>query len=171
MDQTEMKNFESFKIWWKNNVYHRDGDLPAVEYANGTRLWYSNGVLHRDGDLPAVEYANGCKEYWKKGKRHRDGDLPAVDFPSGHKEYWKDGIEYDFFRKEKIRTAINIAIDIALDSHPKEHIIETLFKKFKIDPNKMGYSDIESIPWGRNIELYDIAINLIAESIEMKSIT
>lgn len=77
----------------------------------------------------------------------------------------------NFSRKKRIRTAINIAIDIALDSHPKEHIIKALFEEFKIDPNKMGYSDLESVPWGRNIELYDIAINLIAESIEMKSIT
>jgi len=94
-----------------------------------------------------------------------------VDFPSGYKEYWKDGIEYNLSRKEKIRIAINIATDIALDSHPKDYIIKALFEEFKIDPNKMGYSDLESIPWGRNIELYDIAINLIAESIEMKLIT
>lgn len=30
----------------------------------------SDGKLHRDGDLPAIEWADGYKEYWKNGIRY-----------------------------------------------------------------------------------------------------
>lgn len=37
----------------KNDVLHRDHDLPAVSYDNGRIEWYQHGVLHRDGELSA----------------------------------------------------------------------------------------------------------------------
>lgn len=35
---------------------HRDNDLPAIIYKNGTRKWYQNGNLHRDNNKPVIEY-------------------------------------------------------------------------------------------------------------------
>ncbi len=31
---------------------------------DGTKKWRVKGKLHRDGDLPAVEYPDGTKEWW-----------------------------------------------------------------------------------------------------------
>lgn len=64
----------------------------------GDNRWYIGRAvtktLHREGDLPAVEYANGRKEWYKHGKRHRDGGLPAVEWADGDKEWWVDGVRY-----------------------------------------------------------------------------
>ncbi len=79
------------KYWFKNGEKHRDGDLPATEYANGTKHWYKNSKRHRDGDLPAIECANGHKCWYKNGQLHRDGDLPAVEYADGRKCWFKDG--------------------------------------------------------------------------------
>jgi len=80
------------KLWKnKDGQIHRDGDLPAIEYADGEKRYYKDGQLHRDGDLPAVESTNGQKEYYKNGKRHRDGDLPAIEHADGVKYYYKNG--------------------------------------------------------------------------------
>ena len=58
------------KMWYKNGKYHRDGDLPAIEFNNGTKYWYKNDKYHRDGDLPAIEYANGYKLWYKNGIKY-----------------------------------------------------------------------------------------------------
>jgi len=78
--------------WYNENEQrHRDDDLPAIEWANGTKEWYKKGNLHRDKDLPAIEWKDGTKFWYKNGLPHRDGDLPAVEYPNGHKEWWVDG--------------------------------------------------------------------------------
>jgi hypothetical protein len=41
--------------------------------------------LHRENDLPAIIWDNGTKEWWFKGKCHRDGDLPAIIYTSHSK--------------------------------------------------------------------------------------
>ena len=56
------------KKWYKNEILHRDNDLPAVEFENGTKKWYQYGLLHRDNDLPAIEFCNGTKQWYKNGK-------------------------------------------------------------------------------------------------------
>ena len=71
--------------------FHRDGGLPAIEWADGMKEYWVNGQLHRDGCLPAAEWADGMKEYWVNGQRHRDGGLPAIEFADGTKEYWVNG--------------------------------------------------------------------------------
>ena len=78
---------------WLNadGIYHRDGGLPAVERADGTKSWWVDGRLHRDGGLPAVERANGTKKWHVDGRLHRDGGLPAVEYTDGSKEWWVDG--------------------------------------------------------------------------------
>lgn len=97
------------QAWMKNGEFHRDCDLPAVEfndknkefwengrlyqileYPNGTKEWVSNSVLNKK-DGPAVVYPNGDLEYWVNGKRHRlDG--PAVII--GDKQYWFENGEF-----------------------------------------------------------------------------
>ena len=61
------------KVWKQNMCYHRDNDLPAIIYPNGTQRWYKEGKMHRDNDLPAVIYVDGtgAKEWYKEGKRYR----------------------------------------------------------------------------------------------------
>jgi hypothetical protein len=86
----EIKEFPNRKEWYLNNVLHRDNDLPAIEWNNGSKEWWKNGKEHRDGDLPAVVYSDGDKEWWKNGERHRDDDLPAF-ICNGIKEWWKNG--------------------------------------------------------------------------------
>jgi len=60
-------------IEWRNagGRLHREGDCPAVIWANGTRLWWRNGDLHRDGGQPAVIYFHGGEEFWEDGQRVR----------------------------------------------------------------------------------------------------
>jgi len=79
------------KYYYKNGNCHRDGDLPAIEHADGTKCYYKNGNCHRDGDLPAIEHADGTKCYYKNGKCHRDGDLPAIEYANGERDYYKNG--------------------------------------------------------------------------------
>ena len=59
-------------IFWYNRqgTTHRDGDKPAVIYADGQVEYYQNGVLHRDNDKPAVIWTNGCGQYYKNGKHY-----------------------------------------------------------------------------------------------------
>ena len=78
--------------FWKNKggLRHRDGDLPAVIYADGSKVYYKNGKLHRDGDLPAIEHADGTKYYYKNDLFHRDGGKPAVISQYKY-QYWLDG--------------------------------------------------------------------------------
>lgn len=72
---------------------HRDGDLPAIEYKDGTKIWYKNGVKHRDGDLPAVIFPDGHQEWWVNGKLHRDNG-PAIIRTEGRIFYFKNGEEH-----------------------------------------------------------------------------
>ena len=62
------------QLWYKEGKRHRDGDLPALIYANGTQCWYKEGKLHRDShfpgredDLPAVICADKV-EWWVNGE-------------------------------------------------------------------------------------------------------
>ncbi|RTK95484.1 MAG: hypothetical protein EKK64_06585 [Neisseriaceae bacterium] len=102
----------NIKTYWKNGKIHRDNNLPAVIYKDGSKEWYCKGKRHRENG-PAVVYSNGNKEYWINGKRHRidgpaienhefkawffDGkihrdNLPAIERINGHNEYWCQGI-------------------------------------------------------------------------------
>lgn len=91
MSVTCITNNYGTKHWCRNRKLHRDGDLPALEYANGDKEWYQNGNLHRDGDLPAVENASCSKEWYQNGKCHRDSDQPAVEYEDGSKEWYQNG--------------------------------------------------------------------------------
>ncbi len=80
--------------WYHHGVRHRDGDLPAVELANGHGgyfAWYKHGQRHRDGDLPAVMYGF-AKEWYQHGKLHRDGTMPAIIFADGTQQWYVHGV-------------------------------------------------------------------------------
>jgi hypothetical protein len=82
---------------------HRDYDLPAVVWPNGTKFWYQHGKLHRDGDLPAIVYPNGTKFWYQHGESHQDGDLPAVVRPNGRQEWWVEGRKQSVQDREETR--------------------------------------------------------------------
>ena len=60
-------------LYWRNQngQLHRDSDLPAKIWADGTIQWFQNGQLHHDGDKPAWIDAYGRLEWWQNGKTHR----------------------------------------------------------------------------------------------------
>ena len=76
------------KEWYIHGKRHREGGLPACEYADGSKEWYMHGRRHREGGLPAMEYANGYKAWYMHGKRHREGGLPAIEGADGSKWWW-----------------------------------------------------------------------------------
>ena len=82
------------QMWLKDGKLHRDGDKPALVWAdNVIRVWYQHGKIHRI-DKPAVIYINGMRQWWKEGKPHRDGDKPAVLWAFGARAWWRDGKRY-----------------------------------------------------------------------------
>ena len=75
----------------KNGKRHRDNDLPAIEYKDGSREWYQDGKLHRIGG-PAYEDIDGTKYWYYYNMPHRlDG--PAIENKDGTKYWYKYGIE------------------------------------------------------------------------------
>ena len=77
------------KRWYNSKgILHRDNDLPAIEYANGSKEWYMNGKHHRENDLPAVEWYDGAKYWYINNEIHRENG-PASEFSDGGKAwYW-----------------------------------------------------------------------------------
>ena len=64
---------------WRNEygLLHRDEDLPAIEFANGTKEWYQNGHLHRLTG-PAVTLANGHKEWWVEDRSYTEEEFKLI---------------------------------------------------------------------------------------------
>ena len=83
------------KILYKNDEWHRDGDLPAF-VTNESIEWYKNGYCHRDNDLPAIiDIDDRTKIWYKDGVCHRNNNLPAiVSDDSIYKEWFINGIDY-----------------------------------------------------------------------------
>jgi hypothetical protein len=57
---------------------------------DGFHAWWLDGKRHREGDAPAVVYANGDREWWVDGKRHRGGQMPAL-IRSTDAQWWEFG--------------------------------------------------------------------------------
>jgi hypothetical protein len=88
---TNIINNSSNKEWYnENGELHRDNDLHAIEYIDGSKEWWINGQIHRDNGLPTFEGADGTKCWYVNGKRHRDNDLPAIEFADGFKQWYVD---------------------------------------------------------------------------------
>jgi len=54
--------------WFKNGLYHRDNDLPAIIYNTGTMYWFKNNKPHRDNNKPAIIWSNGDMDWYKNGE-------------------------------------------------------------------------------------------------------
>jgi len=85
------------KFWYRNGKRHRDGNKPALERPNGDKFWYQNGKPHRDGNKPALEWADGDKMWYQHGKRYRDGNKPAVEWANGNKYWYQNGKRIDTY--------------------------------------------------------------------------
>lgn len=60
-------------------------------YCNRTEWYNLDGQLHRE-DVPAREWADGTKEWLLNGVLHREND-PAIESASGHKSWYLNGEE------------------------------------------------------------------------------
>jgi len=86
-------NYRVHITWFKNDLLHRDNDLPAVIYSDGTKCWYKKGNKHRDNDKPAVINRDSGSKYWyKNGQLHSYNDQPAVIDSDGSKFWFKNGL-------------------------------------------------------------------------------
>ncbi len=86
-------------IMWKDSafpddIYHREGDLPAWIHENGSKSWHINGELHRTGDKPADVHSDGQKDWYLNGQLHRKDDKPAIVKPDGTQQWYKDGHQH-----------------------------------------------------------------------------
>lgn len=78
--------------WYKDGVLHRENDLPAIQWYDGSYEWYENGQRHRN-NAPAVIYLDGRQGWYQHGKLHRE-EGPAFEKPSiMKKEWWIHGEE------------------------------------------------------------------------------
>lgn len=77
------------KKWFVNALRHRDSDLPAVEWTDGSKFWYCKGQLHR-ADGPAIEWKDGTREWYSNGLLHRHQE-PAVIYPDGQCVWYNFG--------------------------------------------------------------------------------
>lgn len=61
---------------------------------NGVTRRYKDGLLD-GGDLPAVEWSDGTKEFYTDGKRNRlDGPAVIPAFDEESNEYWINSFQY-----------------------------------------------------------------------------
>ena len=75
-----IKDTNSIKYYIENKL-HRENDLPAIEYFDGTEYWMLNNKYHRNNG-PAIITSNGTLEWWQHGVRHRNNG-PAVTLANG----------------------------------------------------------------------------------------
>lgn len=86
--------------WFINGAYGREGDLPCVELADGTRAWYIENpkrggfgqfpsVPHREGG-PALIRPNGDEFYYHLGELHCS-DGPALRRADGEQKWFEHG--------------------------------------------------------------------------------
>ncbi len=92
----------SYRSYYKHGQRHRDNTINGESQPSFISNQYGfeyrqNDVFHREGDFPAIMYADGTIEYYKNGKLHRDNDIngnmqPACIYPDGTSEYFKNDV-------------------------------------------------------------------------------
>jgi hypothetical protein len=84
------------KSWFnEHGQFHRDNDLPAIEFINGDKYWYVNGIHHRDNGLPAAEKTYG--KFWLEyGKLHRLSGLLAIEYVTGDARWYIYGSNHSY---------------------------------------------------------------------------
>jgi hypothetical protein len=61
-------------MWYVDGFRNSVNDQPAVIRGDGTKVWYKNDLIHRDND-PAVVYPDGREEWWTNGVKREERDL------------------------------------------------------------------------------------------------
>ena len=56
------------KYWLKNELRHREKDLPAVIWNDGSMFWHKNGMYHRENDKPAIIFHDGTMAWFENGE-------------------------------------------------------------------------------------------------------
>ncbi len=64
----ETENWDSILF---EELHSPNNDTPALIDQFGNKFYCCNGVYHREKDLPALEYENGKKEWYYNGNQHR----------------------------------------------------------------------------------------------------
>jgi hypothetical protein len=66
-------------------------DPPTYHLPNGTKSWHDpKGNPHREYDLPAIIYGEGSREWYQHGRMSRGRGRPTRVEPNGYKEWWRD---------------------------------------------------------------------------------
>jgi hypothetical protein len=92
-EDTEYDNEEKKTVWFdRRGKIHREGDLPAIIWDDGTQEWYRHGDLHRENDKPAIVESNGTKMWYIFGKKNRHNDKPSVEWSNGDKEWYYEDL-------------------------------------------------------------------------------
>ena len=113
MTQVPTEIFSSGLKLWKNKKgqLHRNNDEPALTCSH-VQCWCENGEWHRDGDLPALVYSNGTKKWYQHGKLHRVNNKPAAIFHDGRKQWWKNGVRIKMNYIEGTTTIIDLETEL-----------------------------------------------------------
>ena len=103
---TETRFSDEARIWMDtNHMIHRDYDLPAVIFPDGSKEWYQHGLRHRNHDRPAIMRSNGDCTWYLFDQIHRNQDRPAMilekkqkwyQFGRVHRDYDRPAIIYSF---------------------------------------------------------------------------
>lgn len=69
---------------------HSIDDQPAIVLRNGAKLWYKNNVLHRENG-PAIIRPNGSELWMFEGEIHRDNGPAIIDPTLNRESYYTHG--------------------------------------------------------------------------------
>ena len=69
LDPCEETGSSGAKIWRKHGRLHRDYDLPAVVWPDGSMFWYQRGNPYRANGKAAFIYSDGRSEVVESTRR------------------------------------------------------------------------------------------------------
>jgi len=76
-------------------INHSFDDEPAIIFNNnGTKFWYKDGLIHRDNNLPARIWSDGSYSFYKNGKQYWFINNKEYYYMNTIKEKFKNNILY-----------------------------------------------------------------------------
>lgn len=64
---------EESYFYFVNNLLHREDDLPAIIWGDGSKIWAVNGQIHRNKPLPSIIWSFEKNEYyWKNTPKTKE---------------------------------------------------------------------------------------------------
>lgn len=110
--------------WYKNGKLHRDDDLPAVIWKEGTQEWYQHGLRHRENN-PAIIRKDSLYAWWLNGNCHRE-DGPAITHVYGSyqnvfHEYFILGVKLTQEEFSQYLEKKKFSVQLNLDLNPKNY--------------------------------------------------